>query len=128
MSQDIQYGKLQAQYRVQVAVAAETSATSRTQTIFQAKIHKTYSRISYSVPAPEKRERSDGAVSPRGQATKVSVMTPLPIRKAQGTLPIATQQTSRLLHSILPIGHVQLHFFFVLYACTPGGPSKSNRN
>ena len=124
VSKEVQYADLATTHGVHIAVAAETSATSRAQTLFAHKIKKSFRRVLWSTPAQEKRERSDGEISLRGQPTGVAVLSSFPMRLAHDTLPTAVQQTSRMIHSIISIGNLQIQLI-ALYAYTPGGHPKA---
>ena len=125
VSKEIQYRALRHDHHVHIAIAAETAATVKGQRVFRHMMAPDFSKIIWSPPVPEKRECSDGRESLRGQAAGVAILSTFPIRQAVGTLHQTHQQTSRLVHTIVNIGSVQLQIF-AIYAYTPGGHSQAN--
>ena len=124
LSKEQEFQQLRTQHHVHLVAAAETSATARAQSIFQQKIAKSYSRIVWSTPAPDKRERSDGEISLRGHATGVAALSAFPIRAAKETIPAAWHQTGRIVHAVVAIGRQEFQVV-VVYAYTPGGHSNA---
>ena len=125
VSKEKEYTELRREFGVHIAAAAETAATNKGQRVFRHHIRQAYPKMIWSPPVAEKRERSDGEESLRGQASGVALLSVLPIRHAQGTLPNLTVMTSRLLHGLVTVGHVQLQIF-VMYGFTPGGHQQAH--
>ena len=124
VSKELQYRALRNEHHVNIAVAAETAATCKGQRVFRPKVRHEFPKILWSPPVPEKRECSDGRESLRGQAAGVAVLSSLPIRTALATFSQTHQQTSRLLHTVVAVGQIQLQII-ALYAYTPGGHSQA---
>ena len=125
VSKEREFTELRREFGVHLAAAAETAATNKGQRVFRHQIRQAYPKMIWSPPVAEKRERSDGEESLRGQASGVALLSVLPIRHAQGTLPNITLMTSRLLHGLVTVGHVQLQIF-VMYGFTPGGHQQAH--
>ena len=119
-SKEQQYRELRDIHNVHMATASETAATEKAQNIFHRKMTRTYRNIQWSPPVAEKRARTDGEPSLRGQPAGVATLSTFPARTALDTSPTKWQQTSRILHTVIAIGHLQIQVV-VIYAYTPGG-------
>ena len=109
VNKEREYSELRNLHGVHIVAAAETAATNKGQRVFRHKIRPAFPRSIWSPPVAEKRERSDGDESLRGQASGVALLSVLPVRAAHGTLPYnMVSMSCRLIHALVAVGHVQI--------------------
>eukprot|EP00438_Fugacium_kawagutii_P015643 Skav215149 [mRNA] locus=scaffold2462:99819:104580:- [translate_table: standard] len=121
------YQQLHKKHKLDLIVAAETSATKKAQAIFQAKIASTFRHVHWSMPVGDHFQRSDGAESVRGLASGVALLTHRSSRIAKETVDPQWSATSRILHVITRIGAVTAQFV-VIYAVPTTHPGHREFN
>ena len=122
VSKRTEFEHLRHQQHVHVVTASETAATATAQQLFANRIGKTYSRQLWSPPVSPHRERTDGDLSVRGKASGVALLSCRPARVAHATMPTQWQQTSRILHTVVDLGPLQMQVVVIygLTSCTSG--------
>eukprot|EP00438_Fugacium_kawagutii_P019348 Skav204105 [mRNA] locus=scaffold1472:214438:219609:+ [translate_table: standard] len=100
---------------------AETAATGITQKQFSYQMHRSGYKTCWSAPVPEFRSRIDGQESTRGKALGVACISHLPMRIIQGTISDQMQLSSRILHTVVDLGDLQIQCV-TLYGYASGNP------
>eukprot|EP00438_Fugacium_kawagutii_P030649 Skav221855 [mRNA] locus=scaffold1175:104647:110856:+ [translate_table: standard] len=115
------YRELQKSCHADLITASETAATGVAQSIFGKSIRNSLPYQTWSNPVQDHVVRSDGAPSLRGKAGGTCILTTLPMRKAIDTIPHHWAATTRIVHSVVNVGKIQIQFVAVY--CLPSNRS-----
>eukprot|EP00438_Fugacium_kawagutii_P012153 Skav200039 [mRNA] locus=scaffold337:128586:133469:+ [translate_table: standard] len=111
------YRDLVTEDQVSVFACAETAATAVSQKTFGAAIRKQMPFQHWSPPVQDHVLRTDGEPSRRGKAGGTCLLSSVPLRAALATLPSSWDATTRIVHSVLTLGPIQVQMIVVY--CLP---------
>lgn len=125
VSKPNQYAALIQKHGLGLFSASETAATAIVQRQFSGQMRRLHFRSLWSVPLPDRVERSDHKPSFRGKASGVGLFSCWPIRAIKNTLDESFVAMSRIGHYLLELGHFQLQIV-VIYGHAQSGMDKAN--
>jgi len=125
VSKPTQYAELIREHALDVVSASETAATLAVQRQFANAMRHIGFRSKWSVPAPDRVQRSDGLPSLRGKATGVGLFSSWPIRKIGDTIDDFHASSSRIGHFLFETGRFQLQIV-VIYGHATSGSGRAN--
>lgn len=113
---------------VHIIAAAETTATIETQNACSGIIRNLgYSPI-WSPPVLPQRIRLDGEASRRGRSGGVAVFSKFPCRRSWDKLPQPCDTSTRMVHSLIQIGHLWIQMFALYGLAMPNKGAKEFTN
>ena len=101
-------------HNVHIIAAAETTATIETQKTFTRVVQKHGFSSIWSPPVSPQKTRLDGQASRRGRVGGVALFSRFPCRRSWDILPKPWDTSTRIVHSLVQLGHLWIQVF-VLY-------------